>query len=156
MFTIFIKLLIRFSTFVFCENYVFHKLLHIKETKKQTIPAQIITTLIPLVLAMALPSELQYFVYPVFILLSFIFATYITRLDAEMIFTAVIFSYGIVFGTYALAELIPLFVIVAPLYAFFHIRFTNIIMIQLFISPIQILCCILLFRIKRLKKGMLF
>lgn len=133
MLTIFIKLLIRFSTYVFCENYVFHKLLHIKETKKQTIPAQIITTLIPLILAMALPAELQYFVYPVFILLSFIFATYITRLDAEMIFTAVIFSYGIVFGTYALSVIAPL-LIAMPLYAFFHIRFTNVIMIQLSIS----------------------
>lgn len=155
MLTTFIKLLIRFSTYAFCENYIFHKLLHIKEDQKQTIPAQIITTLITLALAIALPPELQYFVYPVFIVLSFIFATCITRLDAEMIFTAVIFSYGIVFGIYALSVIAPLLVAM-PLYAFFHIRFTNVIILQLFISPIQILFCILLFRIKRLKKGMPF
>lgn len=156
MLTISIKLLIRFATYAFCQNYIFHRLLHIKEKKKQTIPAQILTTLITLVLAIALPPELQYFVYPVFLVLSFIFATCITRLDAEMIFTAVIFSYGIVFGTYALSTFVPLFVIVAPLYAFFQIRITNVIILQLIISPIQILCCVLLFRIKRLQSGMPF
>ena len=160
MFLTVTKLCIRFAAFVFCENYIFHKLLHRKENKKKTIPAQTVTALITLVLAVALPSNLQYFVYPVFILLSFIFATCITGLDAEMIFTTVIISYGIVFGTYALSSMIPLAIVVVPLSGCFHICLTDydigIIGVQILVSLTQILFCILPFRMKRLRKGMSF
>lgn len=151
-----LNLLLRYIPIMLCGNYIYHKLLNLKNYSKQTSLFDFFSILTIIIISYFLPSYLQYLLLPIILLLPFIYFSCTTNVKSETIFTTLVISYSICYGFLYLSSVLVLLIIHLPIYVIFHITITNYTFLRFLVACLQIFLCILPFRLKRLKNGMPF
>jgi signal transduction histidine kinase len=147
-----VELLLKYITIIFCSFYTYVKLLNLKIKMKSIV--------IDLALALALSISIllirlliQPLSIPIMIVLFLGFITLVTSTKLEISITTTILSFGI---NYAFSYISALLVAILSKLIQLVYSSENFYIFSICVSFIQILLTILLFRIKRLKKGMPF
>lgn len=151
-----LRLLIRYTTIIFCGNYIYQKLLHIQtKPPHNRILFHFINIFCITTLSYILPDYLQYFVLPALIFITFFYYASTTLLRIETIFTSIVISYSICYAFFFLAGCIVYLFLCIPFFVCFN-KTMHYLCSQILIAIVQIILCCIPFQMKRLKKGMPF
>lgn len=151
-----LSILFRYTAIIFCCNYVYSKLLNIKNRGLIFYIPLALITLFTTVISHILSTKYGFIVTPLQILLLYIYF-YITGFESvKETFTTTLLAYSICyicFLTAAFCATIPVTLIAAYLINVDSLPFT---FLQFWVSSLQCALCYLLFRIKRFRKGIPF
>lgn len=150
-----LKLFFRYTAIVFCGNYIYKKLLNQNEYIKWHFSVSLFISIFITAVSYILSPQLQYFILPLLLLLTFTYLLFTTNTKPEVIFTTLILSYSICYFFFLLS-ISTLILLCSPMYMIFHFKPENFTIWQFFIGCLQCFLCTLPFRLKRLKNGMPF
>lgn len=151
---IMLQLLIRYTTIIFCSDYIYHKLLNNKNADKHSFLLLSLITILITITSFLLPPYSQYLILPLLILLLFVYLILTTNTEPEILFTTLLLSYGICYCFFCISMCISAFVIGFMMWKFSLSQHINSTLLQVSASCIQILLCPLPFRLKQLKNGL--
>lgn len=151
-----LQLWIRYTSILLCSDYIYQKLLAIKETSKLKKGELLICSFPFFFLFSCLPESIQYLSYALLLLFHFLYYGITTRTHNDTIFISLLLSYGLCYFIFLLSGFLSSVTLATISWIFLNkIAYSNVI-IQLAVCPFMYLFYSILFRITRLKKGMPF
>ncbi len=151
-----LQLWIRYTSVLLCGDYIYQKLLAIKETSKLQKGKLLLCSFPFFFLFSCLPQSVQYFSYALILLFHFLYYGITTRTHSDTIFITLLLSYGLCYCIFMLSGLISSIILGISGWFFLNkIQFPGI-LIQLTVCFFMWLLCPIPFRTTRLKKGMPF
>lgn len=147
--------IIKYFSIILCSFYSFEKLLNLPKSRVKFFTytlATIFLSLLASLLKSLLESNLPFITTLVLILISIFLLTFVAKISPELTITTTIIAYGISHVTFTLAATATAFIfsIFTSFSSYSHT------LSQILAATIQVLITTLLFRFKRLKKGMPF
>lgn len=151
-----LHLWIRYTSILLCSDYIYQKLLAIKETSKFQKGILILCSFPFFFVFSCLPDTLQYLSYALLFLLHFIYYGITTKTYNDTIFTTLLLSYGLCYFIFLLSGFLSSLLLCTIGWFFLNKFEFSGTFIQLMVCPFMFLSCQIPFRITRLKKGMPF
>ena len=151
-----LHLWIRYASILLCSDYIYQKLLLIKESSKFHKWLFRLFCLPFFFLLSCLPESIQYLSYALLLLFHFLYYGISTRTHSDTIFVTLLLSYGLCYCIFLLSGFLNALVLGSICWFFLNKMGMPDIIIQLTICPYMFLFCQIPFRITRLKKGMPF
>lgn len=151
-----LQLWIRYTSILLCSDYIYKKLLTIRNSSKFQKGKLLLCSFPFFLLFSYLPESIQYLSYALLLLFHFVYYGITTRTYNDTIFVTLLLSYGIGYCVFLLSGFISTLILgMIGWFLLNKIQFPGII-IQLTVCLFMYLFCPLPFRIARLKKGMPF
>lgn len=146
---------IKYFSIILCSFYSFEKLLNLSKSRVKFFTYTLFTiclSSLASLLKSLLRSNLPFITTLVLILISIFLLTFVAKISPELTITTTIIAYGISHVTFTLAVTVTAFIFSI----FTSFSSYNHTISQILAATIQVLITTLLFRFKRLKKGMPF
>ena len=151
-----LQLWIRYTSILLCNDYIYQKLLAIKESSKFQKGQLLFCSFPFFFLFSCLPESIQYLSYALLLLFHFLYYGITTKTDNDTIFVTLLLSYGMGYCVFLLSGFISSVIIgMISWFLLNKIQISHIIA-QLAVCPFMYLFCSIPFRITRLRKGMPF
>lgn len=151
-----LHLWIRYASILICSDYIYKKLLTMKESSKFQKWFSLFFCLPVFFLLSYLPASIQYFSYALLLLFHFLYYGIVTRTHSDTIFLTLLLSYGLCYCIFLISGFLSALTLAAICRFFLYKTDLPDIIVQLSVCPFMFVLCQIPFRITRLKKGMPF
>lgn len=151
-----LQLWVRYASILLCSDYIYKKLLTIRESSKLQKRLFLLLCLPVFFLLSCLPASIQYFSYALLPLFHFLYYGIITKTHSDTIFITLLLSYGLCYCIFLISDFLSALVLGTICWFFLNKTDLPDVFIQLSTCPFMFVFCQIPFHITRLKKGMPF
>lgn len=151
-----LQFFIRYATTIYCTNYIYHKISNQTNIKFFSHIIYAFITLITTTTFYLLPSKCSFIVFPLQILMIFIYHFSTEQKSSKTIFCTLILAYGICYICYFFAILFVIIPLTPIATYLVDITFLPTTFLQFLIVCLHCLLCYFLFQIKRFRNGIPF